>query len=207
MVEYLQLNIDRLLLDQDNSRLGFVNSQSEALEAIIHLSDGHFRNLMLSIKENVLDLGDNLYVIDAEYDDDFLVLGGNRHFSALMGVLRNSKSHTSHENESATLKNNLSLLVLKLTHSDHFLSPPQKRDEFRNRPLMVLNNPSDLIGTQLPETVKKSPARVAVGFNHNEVEPIRCVKFENRSEAVTSFSNPENRRTVYGTDNPVEEMV
>ena len=88
MVEYLELSIDELLLDEDNPRLGSVNSQSAALEAIVHLSEAHFRNLMLSIKNNGLDPGDSLYVIEADGGDDFIALEGNRRLSALM-VLNN----------------------------------------------------------------------------------------------------------------------
>lgn len=88
MVEYIELSIDELLLDEDNPRLRSVNSQSEALEAIVHLNEGHFRNLMLSIKSNGLDPGDNLYVIEAEGGEDLIVLEGNRRLSALM-VLNN----------------------------------------------------------------------------------------------------------------------
>lgn len=88
MVAHLELSIDELLLDEDNPRLGSVNSQSAALEAIIHLSEAHFRNLMLSIKKNGLDPGDSLYVIEAEGGEDFFVLEGNRRLSALM-VLNN----------------------------------------------------------------------------------------------------------------------
>lgn len=88
MVEYLELNINDLLLDQDNPRVGSVNSQSEALEAIIHLNEIHFRNLMLSIKDEGLDPGDNFYVIQAQEGDGFVVLEGNRRLSVLM-VLNN----------------------------------------------------------------------------------------------------------------------
>jgi len=88
MVEYVELGIFELLLDEDNPRLGSVNSQSEALEAIVHLNENHFRNLMLSIKDNGLDPGDNLYVIQAGEGEDFTVLEGNRRLSALM-VLSN----------------------------------------------------------------------------------------------------------------------
>ena len=87
-MEYLELSIDELLLDEDNPRLGSVNSQSAALEAIVHLNEAHFRNLMLSIKNNGLDPGDNLYVIDADDGEDFIVLEGNRRLSVLM-VLNN----------------------------------------------------------------------------------------------------------------------
>jgi len=88
MVEYLELSIDELLLDEDNPRLGSVNSQSSALEAIVHLNEAHFRTLMLSIKDNGLDPGDSLYVIEADGGEDFVVLEGNRRLSALM-VLNN----------------------------------------------------------------------------------------------------------------------
>lgn len=86
MIEYLELSIEELLLDQDNPRLGSVNTQSAALEAIVHLNEGHFRNLMLSIKANGLDPGDSLYIIE-EGDEDFIVLEGNRRLSALMVLL------------------------------------------------------------------------------------------------------------------------
>ena len=88
MIEYLELSIDELLLDEDNPRLGSVNSQSAALQAIVHLNEGHFRNLMLTIKNDGLDPGDNLYIIEADGGDDFIVLEGNRRLSALM-VLSN----------------------------------------------------------------------------------------------------------------------
>ena len=88
MIEYLELSMDELLLDEDNPRLGSVNSQSAALEAIVHLNEAHFRNLMLSIKNDGLDPGDNLYIIQAEGGDDFIVLEGNRRLSALL-VLSN----------------------------------------------------------------------------------------------------------------------
>lgn len=88
MFEYLELSINELLLDEDNPRLGSVNSQSAALEAIVHLNESHFRKLMLSIKNNGLDPGDSLYVIEADNPEDFIVLEGNRRLSALM-VLQN----------------------------------------------------------------------------------------------------------------------
>lgn len=89
MVEYLELSIDELLLDEDNPRLGSVDSQSAALEAIVRLNESHFRNLMLSIKKNGLDPGDSLYVVDSDDGQDFIVMEGNRRFSALM-VLNNA---------------------------------------------------------------------------------------------------------------------
>lgn len=83
MVEYTELTIDELLLDEDNPRLGAVKSQSEALETLIRLSEAHFRNMMLSIKNNGLDPGDSLYIVEAADDGDFIVLEGNRRLSAL----------------------------------------------------------------------------------------------------------------------------
>ena len=63
--------------------------QAEALEAIIKLNGQHFRNMMLSIKENDLDPGDSLYVIvDEEDDDSYVVVDGNRRLAALK-VLNN----------------------------------------------------------------------------------------------------------------------
>lgn len=88
MVEYLELSIDELLLDEDNPRLGAARNQSEALEMLVNLNQGHFRNLMISIKDNGLDPGDSLYVIEAEDGEDFIVLEGNRRLSAMM-VLNN----------------------------------------------------------------------------------------------------------------------
>ena len=88
MVEYLELSIDELLLDQENPRLGKTASQNETLEAIIRLNESHFRNLMISIKDEGLDPGDNLYVIDSHDDNDFIVLEGNRRLSALI-ILNN----------------------------------------------------------------------------------------------------------------------
>jgi hypothetical protein len=82
MVEYLELKIDELLLDQENPRLGSVQSQSEAIEALLNLNQTHFRNLMLSIKGNGLDPGDSLYVIEGDEPADFTVLDGNRRLSA-----------------------------------------------------------------------------------------------------------------------------
>lgn len=55
MVEYLELTVDELLLDEENPRLGSVGSQSEALETLIRLNLTHFRNMMLSIKKHGLD--------------------------------------------------------------------------------------------------------------------------------------------------------
>lgn len=49
--------------------------------------------------------------------------------------------------------------------------------------LKVLSNPNILAGTDLPESTKNSLIREAAGFGRSEVEPISCVRFDNREEA------------------------
>lgn len=83
MSEPLELSIDDLLLDLHNPRLGSVASQSEALASIVRLNPGHFRNLMGSLRDEGLDPGDSLYVVQSEGSQDFVVLDGNRRLSAL----------------------------------------------------------------------------------------------------------------------------
>ena len=131
MTQFLELAIDALLLDLENPRIGSSTSQSDALESIVRLNPTHFRNLMGSIREYGLDPGDSLYVIDAEDNQDFVVLEGNRRLSALK----------------------------------------------------VLSNPDVLAGTELSESTRKSLAREATGFERSAVEPIRCVRFDDREEA------------------------
>ena len=87
--EQLDIAVDALLLDEENPRLGSAASQSETLRKLVDLNSNHFRNLMLSIKENGLDPGDSFYVIEHEEDEgDYVVLDGNRRLSALQ-VLHN----------------------------------------------------------------------------------------------------------------------
>ena len=131
MIEHLELSIDELLLDLDNPRLGTISSQSEALANLVRLNPGHFRNLMASIRDDGLDPGDSLYVVQSEDGQDSVVLEGNRRLSALK----------------------------------------------------VLNNPDVLAGTDLPESIKKPLVREATGFERSEVQPIRCVRFDDREEA------------------------
>ena len=86
--EQIDVPFEDLLLDEENPRLGIVDSQPAALEKLVELNANHFRNLMLSIKENGLDPGDSLYVIDKDDTEDLIVLDGNRRLSAVM-VLHN----------------------------------------------------------------------------------------------------------------------
>lgn len=88
MVDYVELSVDDLLLDQDNPRLGSAGSQSEALQRLIDLNPSHFRKMMQSIKDNGLDPGDSLYVIVGDTEDDYVVLEGNRRLSALKILTR-----------------------------------------------------------------------------------------------------------------------
>lgn len=88
MVDYVELSVDDLLLDQDNPRFGSASSQSEALQRLIDPNPSHFRKMMQSIKDNGLDPGDSLYVIAGDTDDDYVVLEGNRRLSALKVLTR-----------------------------------------------------------------------------------------------------------------------
>ena len=88
MVDYIELSVDDMLLDQDNPRLGSAASQSEALQRLIDLNPSHFRKMMQSIKDNGLDPGDSLYVIVGDGDEDHIVLEGNRRLSALKVLTR-----------------------------------------------------------------------------------------------------------------------
>ena len=83
MVKHLELTVDKLLLDEENPRLGWVGSQTEALGALIDLSPTHFENMMISIVKEGLDPGDSFYVIKAEVAGKYIVLDGNRRLSAL----------------------------------------------------------------------------------------------------------------------------
>lgn len=49
--------------------------------------------------------------------------------------------------------------------------------------LKVLSNPDILAGTGLSDSVTKPLIREATGFDRTEVEPIRCVRFDDRDEA------------------------
>lgn len=131
MNRYIELTIDELLLDEENPRLGSVGSQSEALDALLKMNQSHFRKLMLSIKQNGLDPGDSLYVINGDIPNDFIVLDGNRRLAALK----------------------------------------------------VLAQPNLLVATEASDSTKESLLRAANGFDRNTVEPIRCVKFDDRGSA------------------------
>lgn len=86
MHEQIDVSIDDLLLDQENPRLGSVDSQAAALRALISLSTRNFRTMMESIKQHGLDPGDLFYLVD-EVDETgvegYTVIDGNRRIGAL----------------------------------------------------------------------------------------------------------------------------
>jgi hypothetical protein len=83
-MEKLELEVGDLLLDLENPRLVTVETQAEALEALIELDPNHFKNMMRSIKEHGLDPGDAFYVLASEDEDgDYVVVDGNRRVAAL----------------------------------------------------------------------------------------------------------------------------
>lgn len=128
MVEYLELSMQELLLDENNPRLGSVANQAEALEEIIRLDEGHFRTMMLSIKENGLDPGDSLYVIAEEGSEDYIVLEGNRRLSAMM-VLSNPDVLDG-TNSSASIKKSLTRAAKNF---DHGIIDPIRCVQFPDR--------------------------------------------------------------------------
>ncbi|MDP3545522.1 MAG: ParB N-terminal domain-containing protein, partial [Phreatobacter sp.] len=85
----IEAEVDDLLLDLENPRIGTAKGQSDALESIVRLNTQHFRNMMASIKANDLDPGDSFYVIaDEEDEGSYTVVDGNRRLAALK-VLHN----------------------------------------------------------------------------------------------------------------------
>jgi hypothetical protein len=83
----VEVEVESLLLDLRNPRIGTVASQSEALAAIISLDTRHFKTMMESIKAHGLDPGDAFYLIESDDGDDYVVVDGNRRLAALK-VLR-----------------------------------------------------------------------------------------------------------------------
>lgn len=90
MVERIEVAVEDLLLDLENPRIGTVQTQAEALEAIVELNAQHFRGMISSISEHGLDPGDSFYVIADDADPGaFIVVDGNRRLSSLK-VLQNA---------------------------------------------------------------------------------------------------------------------
>ena len=82
----LEINVEDLLLDRENPRLGTVDSQPDALRGLVELSVVNFEGMMKSVKANGLDPGDLFFLVDesAEGDiEDYTVVDGNRRAAAL----------------------------------------------------------------------------------------------------------------------------
>ena len=73
-----------------------------------------------------------------------------------------------------------SLYVVRSEDNEDFVVLEGNR---RLSALKVLCNPDLLAGTDLGESVTKPLAREATGFDRTGVEPIRCVRFDDREEA------------------------
>lgn len=83
-MDKLELPAEDLLLDLKNPRIGQVNSQSEALAAIVSLNLDHFRTMMRSIRDHGLDPGDSFYIINQDDGiSGYTVVDGNRRLAAL----------------------------------------------------------------------------------------------------------------------------
>lgn len=73
-----------------------------------------------------------------------------------------------------------SLYVVPSADGDDFVVLEGNR---RLSALKVLSSPDILAGTDLPESTKKPLVREALGFERSKVEPIRCVRFDDREHA------------------------
>lgn len=82
-MDRLEVAPEDLLLDLQNPRLVHVESQPEALQAIIDLDHRHFKTMMESIRDHGLDPGDAFYLIEEEGYEDYIVVDGNRRLAAL----------------------------------------------------------------------------------------------------------------------------
>lgn len=90
MSEQVEVEIEDLLLDNENPRLGSVSNQSEALRELVELSPRNFLGMLESIKTNGLDPGDLFYLVDESPETEvegYTVVDGNRRLAALK-VLR-----------------------------------------------------------------------------------------------------------------------
>jgi hypothetical protein len=88
--EQVEAEIEDLLLDHENPRLGSVGSQPEALRELVQLNPRNFIGMMESVKANGLDPGDLFYLVDETSEtgiEGHTVLDGNRRLAALK-VLR-----------------------------------------------------------------------------------------------------------------------
>jgi hypothetical protein len=90
MTERIEVEIEDLLLDHENPRLGTVESQPEALRELVELSPRNFSAMMESVKANGLDPGDLFYLVDESSEtgiEGYTVVDGNRRCAALKVLL------------------------------------------------------------------------------------------------------------------------
>ena len=86
MSERVEIEVEDLLLDHENPRLGTVESQSEALRELVELSPRNFAAMMESVKANGLDPGDLFFIVDESDEtgiEGYTVVDGNRRCAAL----------------------------------------------------------------------------------------------------------------------------
>ena len=102
---------------------------------------------------------------------------------ALASIVRLNRGHFANLMESIKddgLDPGDSLYVIRSEEGRDFVVLEGNR---RLAALMVLSNPDVLAGTDLSEAMKKPLVRETAGFNRSEVEPISCVRFDDRGEA------------------------
>ena len=99
-----------------------------------------------------------------------LVLLNPGHFRNLMGSIRD---------EGLDPGDSLYVIRSEDEHDDFLVLEGNRRLSA----LKVLSNPDVLAGTGLADTVTKPLVREVTGFDRTKVEPIRCVRFDDREEA------------------------
>ena len=125
-----------------------------------------------------------LYIDELLLDLDNPRLGSTSSQSeALASIVRLSPGHFRNLMESIRddgLDPGDSLYVVRSEDGRDFVVLEGNR---RLSALKVLSNPDVLAGTDLPEGTKKPLVREVTGFDRSDVEPIRCVRFDDREEA------------------------
>ena len=129
------------------------------------------KHLALPIDKLLLDL-DNPRLGSASSQSEALesiVRLNPGHFANLMGSIRDEG-----------LDPGDSLYVIRSPEDRDYIVLEGNR---RLSALMVLSNPDVLAGTDLSDAMRKRLVREARGFDRSEVEPIRCVRFDDRDAA------------------------
>ena len=86
MSKRIEVELEDLLLDHDNPRLGTVESQPEALRELVELSPRNFAAMMESVRLNGLDPGDLFFLVDESSEtgiEGYTVVDGNRRCAAV----------------------------------------------------------------------------------------------------------------------------